>query len=88
MKIPPIESLPGHAGPTDWARLIHCDPVTIWRADTVYKKLKRVNPGSPKPLYSRESVLEWLGVPQVSNKPVPTKNFQKPAKRRRAAAVR
>ena len=82
MKIPPIETLPGHAGPTTWAEIIDVDPVTIWRADAVHGKLERVNPGSPKPLYSRESILRWLGVPQAGDEPA-SKNPAKPVKRRR-----
>jgi hypothetical protein len=87
MRVPPIESMPFIAGPAEWSRTLFCDQVTIWRAANVYKTLERANPGSARPLYSRDGILRWLGVSQFINEPAPVaKNPRKAAKRRRRAA--
>lgn len=88
MIIPPLNELPWIAGPAVWARSLHCDEVTVWRAANVYKTLERANPGATRPLYSRGAVMRWLGLPEAEINPAPVTEVTKetPKRRRRVVA--
>ena len=77
MRIPSIEDLPAATTRAEWARELQCNQSTLFRAES-QKKLERVNPGSAHAIYTRASILEWLGLDQELVIEAPTlKNLRK-----------
>ena len=77
MRIPSIEDLPAATTRAGWARELQINQSTLFRAEK-QKKLARVNPRSARAIYTRASILAWIGLDQELVVEAPTlKNLRK-----------
>jgi hypothetical protein len=60
MIIPDINKLPFAARRARWARELQCDASTLYRAE-IEKRLTRTKENGP-PIYTKASILRWLGI--------------------------
>jgi predicted site-specific integrase-resolvase len=65
---------------SEWARILDCDASSLYRAERAGLLIAAKTKGG-KVLYTKESILEWLGLEQVVTAPVPaTSRLQAAAK--------
>jgi hypothetical protein len=67
MRIPHFDSLPDLAQRAEWARLIKCDPTTLYRAEKA-GDLKGSKPTGRAVLYSKQAIFDWLGLEAVAKR--------------------
>jgi hypothetical protein len=61
VKIPDIARLPDACHAAEWARLLSCNPSTIYRAEQA-NQLRRSPSRGSRALYSKREILRWLGL--------------------------
>ena len=70
MRIPTLENLPSAAQRAEWARILGCNASSLYRAEKL-GLLAAVKTKGGRVMYTKETVLEWLGLEQVTLPPVP-----------------
>jgi predicted site-specific integrase-resolvase len=63
MKIPEINSLPGATSRAKWARILEINQSTLWRAEQ-RGLLEGLRTKSGGVIYTKEAILEWVGMAQ------------------------
>jgi predicted site-specific integrase-resolvase len=66
MRIPQIDKLPDVAQRAEWARLLEVDYTTLARAEN-RGDIKGYRPTGRAVIYTKETILQWLGVQPVQN---------------------
>ena len=69
MHIPNLDSLPEAGTRATWARLLEINPTTLWRAERK-ADLKGQRAANGSVIYTKRSILEWLGFTFEPPKPL------------------